>query len=129
MDRWLSGAPRQRDHATSVGWLFANPETGRPYHQETIQQKHIREAGKDAGLGDGIGWHSYRSWMDDTGAPMTVQKELMRHASLQTTMNVYGKAMTDSKRQAHSKVVEMVLKGKKSSEATASQGQLAAIGS
>ena len=37
----------------------------------------------------------------------------MRHASIQTTMNVYGKAMTDSKRQAHSKVVEMVLKQKK----------------
>ena len=54
--------------------------------------------------------------MDDTGAPMTVQKELMRHASIQTTMNVYGKAMTDSKRQAHSKVVEMALKGKKSNE-------------
>ena len=34
----------------------------------------------------------------------------MRHASIQTTMNIYGKAMTDSKRQAHSKVVEMVLK-------------------
>jgi integrase len=114
------------------GWLFANPDTGRPYHQETIQQKHIRKAGKDAGLGDGIGWHtfrhSYRSWMDDTGAPMTVQKELMRHASIQTTMNVYGTAMTDSKRQAHSKVVEMLLKGKKSSEATAAEGQLAAIG-
>ena len=60
---------------------------------------------------------------------MTVQKELMRHASIQTTMNVYGKAMTDSKGQAHSKVVEMVLKSKKSSEAKASQGQLAAIGS
>jgi len=41
---------------------------------------------------------------------MTVQKELMRHASIQTTMNVYGKAMTDSKRQAHSKVVQMVLR-------------------
>ena len=115
------------------GWLFANPETGRPYYQETIQQKHIRKAGKDAGLGDGIGWHtfrhSYRSWMDDTGAPMTVQKELMRHASIQTTMNIYGKAMTDSKRQAHSKVVEMVLKGKKSSDAAASERQVAAIGS
>ena len=60
---------------------------------------------------------------------MTVQKELMRHASIQTTVNVYGKAMTDSKRQAHSKVVVMVLKGKKSSEASASKGQLAAIGS
>jgi len=62
----------------------------------------------------GIGWHtfrhSYRSWMDDTGAPLTIQQELMRHASVTTTMNVYGKAMTDSKRQAHSKVVQMVLK-------------------
>jgi hypothetical protein len=32
----------------------------------------------------------------------------MRHASIQTTMNVYGRAMTDSKRQAHSNVVQMV---------------------
>jgi hypothetical protein len=44
-------------------------------------------------------------------------------------MNTYGKAMTDSKRQAHSTVVEMVLKGKKSNEATASERQVAAIGS
>jgi integrase len=62
-------------------------------------------------------------------SPCSVQKELMRHASIQTTMNVYGKAIADSKRQAHNEVVEMVLKGKKSSEATASQNQLAAIGS
>jgi hypothetical protein len=41
---------------------------------------------------------------------MTVQKELMRHASIQTTMNIYGKAMSTSKRQAHSKVVAMVLR-------------------
>ena len=97
--------------------MFANPETDRPYHQDTIQQKHVRKAGTDAGLGDRIGWHtfrhSYRSWLDDTGASTTVQKELMRHASIQTTMNIYGKAMTDSKRQAHSKVVELILKSKK----------------
>ena len=41
---------------------------------------------------------------------MSVQKELMRHASIQTTMNVYGKAMSDTKRQAHSKIVAMVLR-------------------
>lgn len=46
----------------------------------------------------------------ETGAPMKVQQDLMRHASIQTTMNVYGQAMTSSKRQANSKVVEMVLK-------------------
>lgn len=33
----------------------------------------------------------------------------MRHASIQTTMNVYGRAMTEGKRQAHSNVVQMVL--------------------
>jgi integrase len=41
---------------------------------------------------------------------MEMQQELMRHASIQTTMNVYGQAMSNSKREANSKVVEMVLK-------------------
>jgi integrase len=41
---------------------------------------------------------------------MKVQQELMRHASIQTTMNVYGQAMPESKREANGKVVTMVLK-------------------
>jgi len=61
-----------------------------------------------------IGWHTfrhtYRSWLDETGAPMKVQQELMRHASIQTTMNIYGQAMSSSKREANGKVVDMVLK-------------------
>lgn len=111
------------------GWLFANPATGRPFHQEEIQKNHIRPAGAEAKIDGDIGWHtfrhSYRSWLDDTGAPLTVQKELMRHASIQTTMNIYGKAMTDSKRQAHSKVVEMVLNGSRPEQKPA----ISAIGS
>jgi integrase len=39
---------------------------------------------------------------------MKVQQELMRHASIQTTMNVYGRAMTETKRRANSQVVELV---------------------
>jgi integrase len=39
---------------------------------------------------------------------MKVQQELMRHASIQTTMNVYGRLMTDSKREANSQVVGLV---------------------
>jgi integrase len=66
-----------------------------------------------------IGWHTfrhtYRSWLDETGAPMKVQQELMRHASIQTTMNVYGQAMSSSKREANGKVVEMALKPLKAS--------------
>jgi integrase len=58
-----------------------------------------------------------------------VQKELMRHASIQTTMNIYGKAMTDTRRQAHSKVVEMVFKSSKSEETVDQKKPVPAIGS
>jgi integrase len=66
---------------------------------------------------DGVGWHTfrhtYRSWLDDTGAPVGVQQKLMRHAQVSTTMNVYGSAYMEGKREAHGKVVQMVLSGQK----------------
>ena len=78
-----------------------------------------KERRASAGKFGSIGWHTfrhtYRSWLDETGAPMKVQQELMRHASIQTTMNVYGQAMASSKREANGKVVEMVLKPMKAS--------------
>jgi integrase len=93
-------------------WVF--PKSEKPYWQEEIQKKHIKPAAEAAGLGTGIGWHTfrhtYRTLLDETGAPMKVQQELMRHASIQTTMNVYGQALSSTKRQANSKVVQMVLK-------------------
>jgi len=108
---WRECAPFRGDNE----WVFGSPKTGKPYSQEHIQKAHLREAGKKAGLGPDIGWHtfrhSYRSWLDETGAPMKVQQELMRHASIQITMNVYGQAMLRSKREANSKVVEMALRG------------------
>ena len=124
---------RSRWFEAPDGWVFANPVTRRPYYQEEIQKRHIRKAGIAAAIGGDIGWHtfrhSYRSWLDEAGAPMTVQKELMRHASIQTTMNVYGKAMSDTKRQAHSKVVAMVLKKPEPLPETGTEGSKAVIGS
>jgi integrase len=64
--------------------------------------------GEEPATSAGTFRHTYRSWLDETGAPMKVQQELMRHASIQTTMNVYGRAMTDSKRKANSQVVGLV---------------------
>ena len=75
-----------------------------------VHDERIEVAGKYATLGWHTFRHTYRSWLDETGAPMKVQQELMRHASIQTTMNVYGQAMSSSKREANKKVVEMVLK-------------------
>ena len=99
---------------TDSDWVFASPAASgqRPYWPWRLQQLHIKPAGKRAGLGD-IGWHtlrhSYRSWLDETGAPLKVQQELMRHADIRTTMNIYGAAMSESKRLANSKVVQMLL--------------------
>ena len=123
---------RHRELAQVEGspWVFANPKTGRPYHQDSIQQTHIRDAGLKAGLRFPVGWHTfrhtYRSLLDSSGAPMTVQQQLMRHASIQTTMNVYGQAMPEGKREANSKVVEMVL-GPKTPEKAADAQVNAAI--
>jgi hypothetical protein len=53
----------------------------------------------------------------------------MRHASIQTTMNIYRKAMSDSKRDANSNVVKMILRSKKADAVEVQSGQIAATGS
>ena len=73
-----------------------------------IHEERQAAAGKFACIGWHMFRHTYRSWLDETGAPMKVQQELMRHASIQTTMNVYGRAMTETKRRANSQVVGLV---------------------
>ena len=72
------------------------------------------ERWKAAGKYGSVGWHTfrhtYRSWLDDTGAPVGVQQKLMRHAQISTTMNIYGNALMDAKREANSKVVRRALR-------------------
>ena len=53
--------------------------------------------------------HTYRAWLGDNGEPLTVQKELMRHAFIQTTLNTYGGGMMDSMREAHGRVVKQAM--------------------
>jgi integrase len=88
------------------------PERGKPYHQEQIQKRHLKKAALLAGISGKIGWHtfrhSYRSWLDHVGASVGVQKELMRHASIQTTMDIYGAAISETKQQVQSRVAEML---------------------
>ncbi len=104
---WRSQCPDSAGH-----WVFPSHVTGEPYHASPIQQDYIRPAGRKLGLGD-IGWHTfrhtYRSWLDATGAPIGVQQKLMRHVHVATTMNVYGNALMESKREANSKIVQLVL--------------------
>ena len=70
--RWNQACP-----TSGTGWMFPNPVTARPYHASPIQQDYIRQAGRKLGLGD-IGWHTfrhtYRAWLDATGAPLGYNK-------------------------------------------------------
>jgi integrase len=98
-------------------WVFASPFVGgkTPWYPWGVERRHLIPAGIRCGIGR-IGWHTFRhtfrTLLDETGAPMKVQQELMRHADIRTTMNVYGKAMDESKRAAHGKVVRLVLPSK-----------------
>jgi integrase len=93
-------------------WLFANPITEMPYMSPSLQQRWIRPAGEAIGI-EGLGFHSlrhsYRSWLDATGAAPGVTKDLMRHSAIPTTFNVYGKALSPEKRDANNRVVELLL--------------------
>ena len=67
---------------------------------------------KAVGL-ESFGWHcfrhSYRAWLNDNGTQLGVRKDLMRHANISTTANVYGGTMDPSMREANSKLVKLVI--------------------
>jgi integrase len=54
--------------------------------------------------------HTYRAWLNETGAPMGVQQKLMRHAHISTTMDQYGNASAVAKRKANRPIVQRVLR-------------------
>jgi site-specific recombinase XerD len=45
------------------------------------------------------------------GTDVKVQQELLRHADISTTLNIYTQAVSKQKRKAASKVVKTLLKG------------------
>ena len=83
-----------------------------PYYLNAVQRDYIIPAGKRVGLGM-VGWHTfrhtYRTWMGNNGTPLGIQKDLMRHADIKTTMNVYGGSMPEAMREANSQVVRMAI--------------------
>ena len=94
------------------GLVFPSHITGSCYYSGIIQRQILKPRGEDVGI-LGLGWHTfrhtYRSLLDETGAPVGVQQKLMRHSNVATTMNIYGNATLLAKQQANSKVVEMVM--------------------
>lgn len=105
---------QQSLYSKDCDWVFASPaQEGRlPYRPWKLQQTIIRPAAERAGL-PRIGWHTFRhtfsSWLRANGEDIKVQQELLRHADVRTTLNIYTQANSEQKRRAHSRIVQLVL--------------------
>ena len=115
LDRSLAEKLRQHQlrSASPVnieGWVFANPATGKPYWPGRVQENWLVPAAEKVGLGR-IGWHTFRhshsSLLHALGVDLKVQQELLRHADIRTTMNIYTHAVPAALREANSKVVRL----------------------
>jgi hypothetical protein len=97
-------------HAGPQDWVFAN-RAGRSRAQQNILQRQLRPAAVRAAIGK-IGWHtfrhSYSTMLRAAGADIKVQQELLRHSTIQSTMNIYTQAVSEQKRAANSTVVAIL---------------------
>jgi integrase len=98
-------------HQGPQDWVFAN-KAGRPRGQQNILHRHLRPAALRAGIGK-IGWHtfrhSYSTMLRGAGTDIKVQQELLRHSTIQSTLNTYTQAISEQKRSANSVVVGILL--------------------
>jgi integrase len=74
--------------------------------------KIIRPAAKRAGIKKHIGWHTFRhsfsTLLVDNGENVKVVQELMPHASVRCTLEIYSRARVMEKRRAHERIVQMI---------------------
>jgi integrase len=120
LDPWaaeeLLGWRRVAPYAQPEDWVFASlrMKGKKPYAPDTILKRKIRPAALRAGITKHITWHTFRrtfsTLLKANGEDVKVVQELLRHASARMTLDVYAQAVTPAKRQAQSRLVEMLRK-------------------
>ncbi|MBZ5536874.1 MAG: site-specific integrase [Acidobacteriia bacterium] len=107
LESWLS----QAHYRTTTDWVFASDKGGLR-DADKLRSKVLQPAAVKAKLGK-IGWHtlrhSFATALDGAGARMKVAQELMRHANIATTMDVYTGVMERDKREAAGQVAKTFL--------------------
>ena len=104
----------QTQFPADSNYVFASPVMlgSKPLNSNSAQRDKLRPAAIRAGLSP-LGWHSlrhsYRTWLDEVGAPVSVQKELMRHSTIAMTMDGYGRGVASANRDANSRLVGKLL--------------------
>ena len=103
-------------YATELDFLFpsARFKGNKPLSPDSILEKSIRPALTRIGVvRRHIGWHSFRhslaTNLRSLGVDIKVAQELMRHSNCRTTLDIYTRAVSQQKREASLKVVELKL--------------------
>jgi integrase len=103
-----------------VPWICENQfvsvfagRRGVPPWPDGLLTDHLKPAALRAGIGS-IGWHTFRhtysTLLHALGTLPAVQKELLRHADISTTLNLYTQAVSGAKRDAATQVAAMLWK-------------------
>jgi integrase len=106
---------KKSSYAQAEDWVFASDKVqGKmPPWADTLLDRFLQPAAKRAGITKWVGFHSFRhtysTLLKANGEDVKVVQELMRHANIATTMNVYTKALTPAKREAQSRVVDVLV--------------------
>jgi integrase len=109
--RWRQASPHNRDE----DWIFASPYRGgrKPMDANNLQANVLVAAGRAIELDFNLGWHtlrhSYKSLLDRISGDATLKRDLMRHADVHTTMQVYGEVEMDRLREANGLAVTLAL--------------------
>jgi integrase len=107
--RWRQLSPCREDE----DWVFASPYRGgrRPMDANNLQARDLVQAGKAIGLDFNLGWHtlrhSYKSLLDRVSADASLKRDLMRHADVHTTMQIYGEVEMDRLREINDLAVTL----------------------
>ena len=106
---------RETPYARDSDYVFASTKMKgkQPYWLSCIMQHHIKPAAEKLGIelkGFHTLRHTYCSLLGATnGNDTKVVQELLRHASLKVTTDVYMQALSDDKRHAHHGVIQLVV--------------------
>lgn len=106
---------RETPYAKPTDWVFASPRMRgkKPYRANSLLRRHMKTAAANAGIKGPVGWHTFRrsisTWLIENEENVKVTQEIMRHANSRTTLDLYAKAVTPTKRRAHERIVDDLL--------------------
>jgi integrase len=124
----LLGWKQESCYVRPEDWVFASEKVeGRmPPWSDTLLDRFLQPAAKRAGITKRVGFHTFRhtysTLLKANGADVKVVQELMRHANVTTTMNIYTRALTPAKREAQSRVVDVLLDRSRQKPETGAEG-------